>query len=155
MALSYPNRNGYLYSFQSTQVLEGGELFKGLLGGKVNPKIDGRKVVMGNGRKAYGRTRGQLMVEGELTFLADSFLEYQRTKPGFFDLLHNLVVVFEEGDRRDKIQLVELSLDSVDVSFEGTEEIRAVLPFTALDCLINDQQLVEGDALGLQGDAGA
>lgn len=155
MALQYPNRNGYLYSFQSTQVLEGGELFKGLLGGKVNPKIDGRKMVMGNGRIAYGRTRGQLMVEGELTFLADAFYDYQRTKPGFFDLIHDIVVVFEEGDRRDKIQIIQLTLDAVDVSFEGTEELRAVLPFAAINCLVNDQSLIEGDALGLQGDAGA
>jgi hypothetical protein len=155
MALQYPNRNGFLYSFQSTQVLEGGELFKGLLGGKVSPKIDGRKMVTGNGRIAYGRTRGQLMVEGSLTFLADAFFDYQRDKPAFFDLIHNLVVVFEEGSRRDKIALVELTLDSVDVSFEGTEELRVEIPFAAIDCLINDLSLVQGDALGLQNDAGS
>lgn len=155
MALTYPNRNGYLYSFQSTQVQQGAELFKGLLGVKFSPKLEGRKLVMGNGRKAYGRVRGQLMVEGEVTFLADAFFDFQRAHPQILDEVFNPTIINEEGARRDVIELVELVFESLDYTSEGTDEIRITLPFSAIDAKINGEAVVLGDSLGLDNEAGA
>lgn len=155
MAISYPRRNGFLYSFQSFSLLEGAELFKGIQAVKFSPKIEGKKIVFGSGRKGAGRVRGQLMVEASITFLADAFFEFVRTRPFFLDQEFDLVGVCEEGSRRDKIEIIGLSFDSVDLSFEGTDETKGECPGNAYDLLINGVSVVEGDALGVSGDGGA
>lgn len=155
MALSYPKRNGFLYSFQSFRLLEGSELFRGLMAFTVTPKIEGKKLVFGNGRKAYGRVRGQLQVELSMTFLAESFFEFARNHPQYLDEEFNLTGVCEEGSTRDKLEIIGLSLDSSSIPFEGTDEVKVELPGMAIDILVNGVSPVVGDSLSVQGDAGA
>lgn len=155
MPLSYPKRKGFLYSFQSLQVLDGADQLKGIMGFKANPKVDGKKLVFGNGRKAYGRTRGQLTVECEITFLAEAFFDWLATHKQFIDEEFDFTAVCEEGSRRDKIEVIGLSFDSSEMPFEGTDEIKVTIPGMAIDLKINGESPVEGDSLGLEDDAGA
>lgn len=156
MALSYPKREGYLYSHKSLIVQEGAELWsKGLIAAKINPSIEGRKIVMGNGRKPLGRTRGELKVECELTFESTSFFEYATSHPQFLDEIHNFTYVWEEGADRADVEIQDLAFEAIDLPSEGTEEIKVVLKAMAFDCLINGQSVVEGDSLGNEGRAAA
>lgn len=150
MALAYPKRQGYLYSHKSLTVMEGSELMsKSLLSAKISPSIEGRKIVMGNGRKALGRTRGELKVEAELAFEWTSFAEYIKAHPQMLDEVHNFTYVWEEGADRIKVEIQDFTFDGFDIPSEGTEEIKIELKGAAFDCLINDTSLIIGDALGL------
>lgn len=155
MALQYFKRNGYLYSFKSVSLLEGAELFKGLSAISVNPTVEGRDLFYGSGTKAYGRPRGHLMVEVSATFVAEAFFDIVAKHPTILDEEFNLSVVFEEGPRRDVIDLVSLTFEGIDKSAEGTEATTVELSGTAIDCLINKRSVMGGDALGMRGDAGA
>ncbi len=160
MALQHPHRQGFLLSATSLSVLEGSELFKGLISAKVTGKIDGRKRVRAMGRKALGTTAGQLVVEVELVFEATSFFEYQADHPAMLDEIHNLTFSYEEGPLNRKVKVTDFCFDSVEIPSEGTEEIKVTLPGEAIDCLIADnggefKSLVNGDSLGNSNDAGA
>lgn len=155
MPIQYPNRKGFVYTFQSFSLLEGSDLIPGLLGFKASPKLEGRKLVFGTGRLAYGRTRGQLSVEVELTLMAEAFYEWRKKHPQILDEVFNLTGVNEEGANRNKIQIVDLAFESLDLTFEGTDELKGVLPGMAMNLLIDGQPVVKGDALGLGTDAGA
>jgi hypothetical protein len=155
MAIQYPNRKGFVYSFQSFSLMDGSDLIEGLLGFKASPKLDGRKLVYGTGRKAYGRTRGTLSVECEVTFLAEAFYEWRKKHPKFLDEAFNLVGINEEGANRSKIEVISLAFESAELTFEGTDELKGVLPGTAIYLLIDGESPIQGDSLGLGTDAGA
>ncbi len=154
MALSLTKRKGFLYTFQSLQVMSGSELFKGLLSFKASPKLEGRKLVFGTGRLAYGRTRGQLSVECEVSWIAEGFYEWHKGHPQFLDEEFDLLAVNEEGSKRDKLEIIGLCFDSADMPQEGTDENKVTMPGMAVDLRINGQSVIFGDALGLSGDAG-
>lgn len=155
MAFTYPNSKGFVYTFQSFSLLEGSTLFAGLLGFKASPKLEGRKLVFGTGRTAYGRTRGQLSVECELTFLSEAFFDFVKANPQFLDQSFDFTGVCEEGANRNKIQVYSMAFESADIPFEGTDEIKVVVPGMAMNMKIDDKFIVEGDALGIKNDAGA
>lgn len=150
MALAYPKRQGYLFSHKSLTVVEGSELIsKALFSAKITASIEGRKVVMGNGRKPLGRTRGELKVECELGFEWTSFAEYVKAHPQLLDEIHNFVYVWEEGADRIKVEIQDFAFDSFDLPSEGTEEIKVELKGMAFDCLVNEQSLILGDSISL------
>jgi hypothetical protein len=142
MPLSYPKRNGYLYSLKSTSVQEGGELFGGLLSVKYTPKVDGRALVHASRERAYGRVRGNFEVECELSFLGEAFFDILKNHPGILTEMFNPVIVHEEGSRRDAIKLIDLTFEDFDPTVEGTDAMEVALTGMALDCLIS----VEGGA---------
>ncbi len=156
MALAYPKRQGWLYSHKSLTVMEGSELIsKALFSAKITASIEGRKVVMGNGRLPLGRTRGELKVECELGFEWTSFAEYLKAHPQALDEIHNFTYVWEEQSDRIKVEVQDFAFDSIDIPSEGTEEIKIELKGMAFNCLINEKPLILGDSLGLDEQAGA
>lgn len=155
MALTYPKRNGYLYSFQSVSVLQGSEFFKGLQSVSFTPSVDGRDRPKGTGPKALGVTRGTLKVDVELTFESTSFFEWIKAHPQWLFEHFDLTVVYEEGATRDVIDLVQVTFDDSEVKAEGTEAIKVAIKGQAIDVLINKVSVSPGDSLGQAGIAGA
>ncbi len=156
MALSYPKRQEYLYALNSFSLLDGADPVHGLRSFKVTTTIEGRDHVYGTGVKSYGRPRGNLKVEVEIKFIAEAFFDYQRRHPQILtDIIDSLIGVFEDGSRRDKIECVSVDFTSCEIPPEGTEATEITLQGTAIDFLINDQSVAEGDSLGQAGEAGA
>lgn len=160
MALSYPKRDGYLFSHKSIVVQEGAELVsKALISCKVMGKVDGRKAVYGNGRKAVGLVRGQLVVEAELTFEGTSFNEYRSAHPQLLDEIHNFSYLWEEGSNRMGVQVQGFTFMDMELPSEGTDELQVALKGIALDILMSSNggaflSLVEGDAISATGEQG-
>lgn len=154
MPITYPHRDSFIFSFPSLVLAEGSALFTGLKGLQGTAKIDGEKIVIVEGRKAAGRTRGVLMVEGTITLVLDSALDYAVAHPALLDEIHTITATLEEGANRKKITLVQLRLLEFPFDLKGTEEVEVALKFTAFDLLVDGRSLVEGDDLGLNIEVG-
>ena len=137
MPLTYPKRGGFLYSFKSVEVQQGAEVWNGLLSVKYTPKIDGRSLLHGNRRRAYGRPRGNAEVELEVKFVAEGYFDWVRAHPGFLMEIFNPIIINEEGSRRDTISIVELTFENTDAPSEGTDANEVTLSGMAIDCLIS------------------
>lgn len=137
MPLTYPKRNGYLYSLKSTSVDNGGELFGGLLSVSYTPKVDGRAIVHASRSRGYGRVRGNFEVEVEFTFLAEAFFDIVKNHPGILTEMFNPTVIHEEGSRRDAVRFTDLTFEEFGGSAEGTDAMEVALPGMALDCLLS------------------
>lgn len=136
----------YLFSIKSLEVHQGGTLFEGLLSMKVTCKKDGRKSVHGTGGRRYGRTRGGLVVEVEMTFEGTSFFRWHKDHPGLLDkIFESVVMSLREGSEKAKVELLELDFPEVEIPVEGDDEMKVPLKGEAKDCKINDLSLADGD----------
>lgn len=145
--LQYPRSNSRLYSFKSTQVLSGADVFEGLMAVSVKAEIEGRDLVFGSGPIAYGRPRGQLKIEFSMTFVADAFYSFARANPQFMDTEYDLTFVQEEGAARDVIDIRQILFDSFEINPEGTDATEIEVPGQAINLFLNNQPLMFGDAL--------
>lgn len=160
MPAQYPQRSRFIYSRKSFSLLQGSELFAGLISMSVDPTIDGRERLFGTGTKPYGVTRGELKVEGEMVFAAEAFFDFVKAHPEFMFERYDFTGVFLEGDRTDAFGLQGVTFEGSPISVEGTEGTVATIKFTADDFLIGVEggamrSVSPGDALGTNGDAGA
>lgn len=153
--MAYPNSDGFIDSFQTLVLAEGSSLFTGLKGWQVNATIDGESIVYVEGRKAAGRTRGRLKVEGTLTMVLDSAIDYAIAHPHMLDEIHTVTGTMDRGSRPSVKQTVKgLRLLEFPFDLKGTEEVEVALKFTAFDFLIDGVSLVEGDDMGLNIEVG-
>jgi hypothetical protein len=137
MPLQYPKRGGFLYSFKSVEVLEGAEIWNGLLSVKRVMKIDGRSLLHGNRRRAYGRPRGNAEAELEVKFVYEAYFDYVKNHPGILMEEFNPTIINEEGSRRDAIKIVGLTFENDDATQEGTDASEVTLSGMAIDVLIS------------------
>jgi len=146
----YPHRDGFVDTFQSLTLAEGSSLFTGLRGWQVNATIDGESIVFVEGRKAGGRTPGRIKVEGTLTLILDSALDYAVEHGAILDQIHTVTGTLDRPGRPSvKQTLTQLRLLEFPFDLKGTEEVEVALKFSAFDFLINGVSLVGGDDLGL------
>lgn len=155
MSLGYPNRRGFAFSIKSLEVRKGSELFKGLLSFKVAASIEGREYAEGTGMIAYSKTRGALRVEVEMEFEGTAYSEWVADHPNQLVEIQDVVMSLREGSQSMKVEIIGLTLESIDLPIDGTAPVKVALSGSAFDCRINDQSLVDGDALGQSGEAGA
>lgn len=146
MGLKYPKRNGKIMSFKSVTLLQGATLFEGLQGVTVTANVEGDDPVYGAGTKALGRTRGELHVEFTVTLLAEEFFAFNRSNPGILDLEFSFTVLFEEGAKRGRVEIVAGKFNEIPIEAEGTGATTIELSGTALDCLIDGVSIMLGDA---------
>lgn len=139
--LSYPKRKGFLYSLTSVTLVQGASVFKGLTSMKVNATIEGRDLKYGNGIIAFGRPSGTLKVEIEWKFVAEAFFDFVRAHPQYMTETFNPAFAFEEGSRRDRIELVGATLEGAELSAEGTDAAEVSITGTALDVLMGPSKI--------------
>lgn len=155
MALSYPAKREFLFSLKSLEIRQGSELWKGLLSAKAMVKIDGRKTVYGTGPKPYGKTRGAQIVEFECAFESSSFFEWLKNHPNLLVEEIDITMALREGSRSVKIEILGLTFEESEIPVEGDEEVKVSLKGTANDIKIDGASMIDGDSLGLSGEANA
>jgi hypothetical protein len=137
MPLTYPKRNGYLYTFKSVEVLEGAAVWNGILSVGWTGTMDGADVVHGNKVLPYGHIRGNAKTTLEVKFVAEAYFDWLRDHPGALqEILPAVVVKNQEGSRIDAVKLVGLRFTEVDGPSEGTDANEITKPANALDLLI-------------------
>lgn len=141
MGLKYPHTRGFLYSLTSATLLQGQEVWRALRGLKINVTIEGRDPVYGNGMIAFGRPSGTLKVEWEAKLLLDSFFEFQATHPQYMTEIFNPAYAFEQGVRRDRVELVAATIEGVEITGEGTDAAEASITGSALDVLMGRNKI--------------
>lgn len=148
--LNYPKRDGWLYSHKSTTFYEGPKLIEGLTAVKANPSIEGRDPVHGQGVIAYGFPRGKMQVEIGLTFVAEAFFDFVNDPEhdAYLDRIYTFTYTFEEGSRRDRVQIIGAHLIGSPIETEGEEGTVIELSGGALNMLINGKSIIRGDAMG-------
>lgn len=155
MALQYPLKKGFLYSLKSWELRNGSELFKGLLSFKVIAKITGRERPKGTGMTAYGVTRGELEVELEMEFEGTSYFEWLISHPNMLVEMMDLTGSLREGQQSNKLEFVQVTMEELEIPIDGPAPIKVSKKATVTDIKIDDKSLVDGDALGQSGEAGA
>lgn len=147
----YPERQRFLYSRKSFALRQGPDLFAGLLGMSVDITIEGADPLFGTGMVPLGEPRGEIKVEGELTFPLRPFFEFAHANQPILMQRFNFTGVFQEGSQNDTVGLRTCRIMGVNWSLEGTEATEITVPFRAYDFLLNGKSMVEGDALGATG----
>lgn len=155
MALKYPNRDSFAFSIKSLEVRKGSALWKGLLSAKVNISIEGREYAYGTGMIAYSKTRGELHVECEFEWEGTAYAEYIKDKPNLLCIMEDITLSLREGSNSLKIEIIGLTIEKLDIPVDGTGPVKVSKTGSAFNVKINDQPMVEGDALGQSGEAGA
>lgn len=149
--LDYHKRDGFLYNFSSLILLDGADVWNGLMSVSVKATVEGGDAVYGQGPIAYGYTRGQLKCECEFSFAAEAFFDLRQKYPRILTtIFDDLLLAFEEGSRRDTIVIVSPRITSVEIEAEGTDATEIVIPGLAINVLMgpNREPLFEGSAQG-------
>lgn len=136
----------YLFSIKSLEIHQGADLFEGILGLKITVKADGRKTVReGTGGRAYGKTRGGLSVEVEVTFEGTKYFDWIENHGGLLDEIFDIVASLREGSKKAKIEILELDFRENEIPIEGDDEMKVTLKGEAIDCKINGKSMKDGD----------
>jgi hypothetical protein len=160
MPAQYPQRQRFIYSRKSFSLLQGSELFAGLISMSVDVSIDGADPLYGTGMTPYGEPRGELKVEGEFVFVAEAFFDFVKGHPQFLVERFDFSGVFLEGSRTDAVGLKTVRLLGAAVPVEGTEGTQVTVKYRAYDFLVGVEggalaSVIDSDALGANADAGA
>ncbi len=146
--MQYPKRTGFLYSHKSLTVTQGTDALKGVTSFKISPKVDGRELQYATGPIALGRPRGNLVVEVEAEFSAQSWFDFISQHPSYLFEEFTFTAVYEEGSDRSELTIISLTFEENDIESEGTEAMTISLSGTALDLEINGVSVSDADALG-------
>lgn len=160
MSAQYPQTQRFLYSRKSFSLLQGSELFAGLISMSVDVSIDGSDPLYGTGMTPYGEPRGELKVEGEMVFVAEAWFDFVKAHPQFLVERFDFSGVWLEGARSDAVGLKAARLLGASIPVEGTEATQVTVKYRAYDFLVGVEggalrSVVDSDALGSNGDAGA
>jgi hypothetical protein len=93
----------------------------------------------GNRTRAYGRTRGTFMAEVSMTFVAEAWFDFVKNNPTFLFQAFDLTGLFQEGSRRDGVQLVELAFNDTNLDTEGTDATEVEITGDCFDVLISTE----------------
>ncbi len=141
MPVHYPKRNGFLYSFKSVQLLQGAQLFDGLMQVEANPSVDGGDAVFGTGPKGLGAPIGELHIELSFKMLLKSFFLYTKSRPNWMFEYYNLTLVNQEGSDRDRITLETVRITGTTIPSEGTDATVVEAEGWALDMRMNGKSI--------------
>ncbi|MBK6515802.1 MAG: hypothetical protein IPG04_17305 [Polyangiaceae bacterium] len=157
MPAAHPQRQRFVYSRKSWSLLNGSEVFAGIKEMSIDVTVDGRDRPFGTGTKSQGVTRGELKVEGEITFFLEPFMDFYRANPGLLGLLFDSFTgAWLEGEASETVTLQLVTFDSIGNEVAGTEATEVKVKIAAQDFLINGVSVMPGDALGgSTADAGA
>lgn len=136
------DRRTFRYSFTSVEVQDGANVFEGLTSLSRATKIEGRDPVYGNRRKMYGRTAGTLLVEVTCGFIAEAWFDFVKDHPQYLDEIFDVVFFYEEGNRRDKIEIIGLLFNEDSSDAEGTDATKVEMPGTAINIKINGVSVI-------------